>query len=163
QTDAPRHDPSTGLTSRKTREDDTMRPTAFIRAALLAATLLATAPLYRPALAADVTPDRLRNPDRAPQNWLMNHRTYDGPSFSPLARINRDNVKNLKLAYAVPLAGTAGREFIEATPLAEDGLLYITDSFGVLYKIDATAGDVGRIVWRMDPKQDRQVANRGAA
>jgi alcohol dehydrogenase (cytochrome c) len=93
----------------------------------------------------------------------MNHRTYDGQRFSPLARINRDNVKNLKLAYAVSLAGTAGREFIEATPLAEDGFLYITDSWGVLYKIDATAGDVGRVVWRMDPKQDRQVANRGAA
>jgi alcohol dehydrogenase (cytochrome c) len=140
-----------------------MKRTALIRGALLAATLLTTALLHRPAIAADVTPDRLRNPDREPQNWLMNHRSYDGQRFSPLARINRDNVKNLKLAYAVPLAGTAGREFIEATPLAEDGFLYITDSFGVLYKIDATAGDVGRIVWRMDPKQDRQVANRGAA
>jgi alcohol dehydrogenase (cytochrome c) len=137
-----------------------MKRTAFIRGALLAATLLAPA---MPAIAADVTPDRLRNPDREPQNWLMNHRTYDGQRFSPLARINRDNVRNLRLAYAVPLAGTAGREFIEATPLAEDGFLYVTDSFGVLYKIDATAGDVGRIVWRMDPKQDRQVANRGAA
>ncbi len=134
------------------------RRTAFIRGTLLAATLLAP-----PAIAAEVTPDRLLNPDREPQNWLMNHRTYDGQRFSPLARINRDNVRNLKLAYAVPLAGTAGREFVEATPLAEDGFLYITDSFGVLYKIDATAGDVGRIVWRMDPKQDRQVANRGAA
>jgi alcohol dehydrogenase (cytochrome c) len=145
-----------------------MKRTALIRGALLAATLLTSSLLtaglpYQPALAADVTPDRLRNPDREPQNWLMNHRSYDGQRFSPLARINRDNVRNLKLAYAVPLAGTAGREFIEATPLAEDGFLYVTDSFGVLYRIDATAGDVGRIVWRMDPKQDRQVANRGAA
>jgi alcohol dehydrogenase (cytochrome c) len=134
------------------------RRTSTIRNALVAATILAA-----PAFAADVTPERLLNPDREPQNWLMNHRTYDGQRFSPLARINRDNVKNLKFAYAVPLAGTSGREFIEATPLAEDGFLYITDSWGVLYKIDATAGDVGRIVWRMDPKQDRQVANRGAA
>jgi alcohol dehydrogenase (cytochrome c) len=130
------------------------------RVALLTGSLIATA---LPAWAAEVTSERLLNPDREPQNWLMNHRSYDGQRFSPLARINRDNVKNLKLAYAVPLAGTAGREFIEATPLAEDGFLYITDSFGVLYKVDATAGDVGRIVWRMDPKQDRQVANRGAA
>ena len=28
-----------------------------------------------PALAADVTPERLLNPDKEPQNWLMNHRT----------------------------------------------------------------------------------------
>src|SRR4029077_20950360 len=86
-----------------------------------------------------------------------------GPRFSPRARINRDNVKNLKLAYAVPLGGGAGNEFTNATPLAEDGFLYITDSWGVLYKIDATSGDAGRIVWRMDPKQEKQVANRGAA
>ena len=131
----------------------------FIRT-LLACTVLATATT---AFAADVTPDRLLNPDKEPQNWLMNHRSYDAQRFSPLARINKDNVKGLKFAYAVPLGGTQGREFIEATPLAEDGFLYITDSYGVLYKIDATAGDVGRIVWRMDPKQERQVANRGAA
>ncbi len=129
-----------------------------IRSALLAASMLAS-----PALAAGVTPERLLNPDKEPQNWLMNHRTYDGQRFSPLARINKDNVRGLKLAYAVPLAGTRGREFIEATPLAEDGFLYITDSWGVLYKIDATGGDAGRIVWRMEPKQERQVANRGAA
>jgi alcohol dehydrogenase (cytochrome c) len=130
-----------------------------IRNALLAGCILAASP----ALAADVTPERLLNPDKEPQNWLMNHRTYDGQRFSPLDTINRGNVKGLKLAYAVPLGGTGSNEWIEATPLVEDGFLYITDSWGVLYKIDATSGDVGRIVWRMDPKQEKQVANRGAA
>src|SRR5712664_3391646 len=127
------------------------------------AAFLASSILTWPAMAADVTPERLLNPDREPHNWLMNHRTYDGQRFSPLARINKDNVKNLKLAYAVPLGGGAGNEFTNATPLAEDGFLYVTDSWSVLYKIDATAGDVGRIVWRMDPGQQRQQRNRGAA
>jgi alcohol dehydrogenase (cytochrome c) len=131
---------------------------AVTNMALLASTILAA-----PAPAAEVTSDRLVNADKEPRNWLMNHRTYDGQRFSPLARINKDNVKNLRLAYAVPLGGTAGNEFTVATPLAEDGFLYTTDSWGVLYKIDVTAGDVGRIVWRMDPKQERQMRNRGAA
>jgi alcohol dehydrogenase (cytochrome c) len=131
---------------------------AVTNMALLASTILAT-----PAPAAEVTSERLVNADKEPRNWLMNHRTYDGQRFSPLARINKDNVKNLRLAYAVPLGGTAGNEFTVATPLAEDGFLYTTDSWGVLYKIDVTAGDVGRIVWRMDPKQERQMRNRGAA
>jgi alcohol dehydrogenase (cytochrome c) len=130
-----------------------------IRIALLAGSMLAALPV----LAADVTPERLLNPDKEPQNWLMNHRTYDGQRFSPLARINRDNVKNLKLAYAVPLGGGSGNEFTNATPLAEDGFLYVTDSWNVLYKIDARSGDFGRIVWRMDPKQERQMRTRGAA
>src|SRR6202140_5423819 len=130
-----------------------------IRNSLLAGSMLAAWPV----LAADVTPERLLNPDNEPQNWLMNHRTYDGQRFSPLDKINKGNVKGLKLAYAVALGGGAGNEFTNATPLAEDGFLYVTDSWGVLYKIDATAGDVGRIVWRMDPGQQRQQRNRGAA
>src|SRR5580704_15679122 len=135
-------------------------PGGAIRAAALATAVLGTA---APCWAADVTADRLINADKEPQNWLMNHRTYDGQRFSPLARIDRGNVKNLKLAYAVPLGGGAGNEWIQATPLAEEGFLYITDSWGVLYKIDGTSGEVGRIVWRMDPKQQRQDRNRGAA
>src|SRR5882757_9723733 len=127
--------------------------------ALIASTALVTLP----ALAADVTHERLVNADKEPHNWLMNHRTYDGQRYSPLTRINKDTVKNLKLAYAVSLGGGSGNEFTQATPLVEDGFLYTTDSWGVLYKIDVTSGTAGRIVWRMDPKQQRQTRNRGAA
>jgi alcohol dehydrogenase (cytochrome c) len=129
-----------------------------IRCALLAATLLAS-----PAIAAEVTPERLVNADKEPQNWLMNHRTYDGQRFSPLARINKDTVKGLKIAYTVALGGVAANEYMMSTPLAEDGFLYTTDSAGVLYKIDGRSGDAGRIVWRMDPGQEKQDRNRGAA
>ncbi|HLQ88889.1 MAG TPA: PQQ-binding-like beta-propeller repeat protein [Xanthobacteraceae bacterium] len=121
-----------------------------------------TALMTMPSLAADVTFDRLVNADKEPHNWLMNHRTYDGQRYSPLSNINRDNAKNLKLAYAVPLGGGTGNEFTNATPLVEDGFMYTTDSWGVLYKIDVRAGNLGRIVWRMDPKQERQLRNRGA-
>jgi len=132
-----------------------------ISAALLA--LAAGTAMIAPTLAADVTPERLVNADKEPHNWLMNHRTYDGQRYSPLERINKSNVNGLKLAYAVPLGGGAGNEFTVATPLVEDGFLYTTDSWGVLYKIDVTSGQLGRIVWRMDPKQERQLRNRGAA
>src|SRR5579863_12547 len=117
-----------------------------------------------PALAADVTPERLANADKEPGNWLMNHRTYDAQRFSPLDQINRANVKGLKLAFAVALGGTTANENLEATPLAEDGFLYVTDQWGVLYKIDARSGDVGRILWIMDPHQEKvPLTNRGAA
>ena len=48
------------------------------------AAFLASSILVWPAMAADVTPERLLNADREPHNWLMNHRTYDGQRFSPL-------------------------------------------------------------------------------
>src|SRR5260370_30350300 len=87
----------------RTNGRNIMRPRhRFIGAALLMATILAA-----PAFAADVTPQRLLNPDNEPQNSLMNHRTYDGQRLSPLARINPDNVKGLRLAYSVPLGRSA--------------------------------------------------------
>src|SRR5580700_11441616 len=107
------------------------------RAALLAwcgSVLLGTAA----ARAADVTFGRLQHPE--PQNWLMNHRDYGSHRFSPLAVINTSNVKNLKLAFAIPLGGTSGNEYIEATPLVEDGFMYITDVWSVVYKIDVRSG-----------------------
>jgi alcohol dehydrogenase (cytochrome c) len=135
---------------------------AFLRSLLLTGGALFGA-FATSTFAADVTPERLTNPDKEPQNWLMNHRSYDGQRFSPLDMINKGNVKGLKLAYAIALGGGAGNEFTVATPLAEDGFLYVTDSWGVLYKIDGTSGDAGHIVWRMDPGQQRQQRNRGAA
>src|ERR1700733_2879599 len=143
---------SAGMTTKPGWEDLMTSRNNFSRAALLAGSMLTTAAAC-PAFAADVTPERLLNPDKEPQNWLMNHRTYDGQRFSPLGRIDRGNVKNLKLAYAVPLGGTAGNEWNEATPLVENGFLYITDSWGVLYKIDVTSGEAGRLVGGLEPKR----------
>ncbi len=137
----------------------TKRPRS-IRSALLAASMLAALP----ALAAEVTPDRLANPDKEPHNWLMNHRSYDAQRFSPLARINKDTVKGLKLVYAVPIGGTAINENLQATPLVEDGYMYVVDVWGIVYKIDVRSGEEGRIVWRMDPKQEKApLSNRGVA
>ena len=117
-----------------------------------------------PGFAADVTPDRLVNADKEPQNWLMNHRTYDAQRYSLLDKINKNNVKSLKLAYAVAIGGTSANENLESTPLAEDGYLFVVDQWGVVYKIDGRTGDQGRIVWRMDPGQEKTpLANRGAA
>src|SRR4051794_16034261 len=136
------------------------RSTRLLRNCLLTCSLLVTA---WPALAADVTPDRLVNADKEPQNWLMNHRTYDGQRFSPLATITKDNVKNLKMAYAVALGGAHGGDYLEATPVVEDGNLYIPDYWGIVYKIDGNKGNVGRIVWTMDPGQQTASTNRGVA
>src|SRR5258708_17038582 len=90
-----------------------------MRKTILTCALLATTGA---AIAAEVTFDRLRNPE--PQNWLMNHHDFGSQRFSTLATINKGNVKNLKLAFAVALGGNSGNENLCATPLVEDWFMY---------------------------------------
>ncbi len=143
--------------------------------AVVGALLMATA--LTPAGAADMTSERALNPQQEPQNWLLHHGNYQGHRFSLLKDVNADNVKNLKLAYTVALSGfqNGGRYAhgnLEATPLVEDGIMYVPDGWGSVYAIDLTAGKKGVIKWKMDPGTDRAwagdvaccgVNNRGVA
>src|ERR1019366_6712114 len=117
---------------------------AGLACALLAAT--------SPARAADTTYQRLLDPE--PHNWLMNHHDYSAQRFSALDAINTGNVKNLKLKFAVALGGASTNESLEATPLVEDGFMYMVDSWGIVSKIDVRSGTSGPIVWQMNPKLD---------
>jgi alcohol dehydrogenase (cytochrome c) len=113
------------------------------------------------AQAAEVTYERILNPE--PGNWLTHHHDFSAQRYSTLDAINKTNIKNLKLAFAVPLGGKSVGESLQATPLVEDGFMYMVDSWGVVYKIDVRSGTAGKIVWKMDPKLDRQDRNRGVA
>lgn len=138
------------------------------RFAIAGALLLGTA---LSASAADVTFERLVNPE--PGNWLSNNMTYDSNRYSTLDEINKDTVKGLKLAFAVPMAPPSqGSSFasssLQGTPLVEDGIMFTTDGWGRVYRIDMTQGDRGYIDWIMDPKTDPELAtgllnNRGVA
>ncbi len=143
--------------------------------ALMGTLLLATA--LTPARAADMTDERALNPQREPQNWILHHGNYQGHRFSLLKEINTDTVKNLRPAFTVALSGfqSGGRYAhgnLEATPIVEDGMIYVPDGWGSVYAIDVTAGKKGVIKWKMDPGTDRAWAgdvaccginNRGVA
>jgi alcohol dehydrogenase (cytochrome c) len=144
------------MASSAQEETAMQKTTAFASLTGLSAMLMAGT-----TMAADVTYERLRNPE--PQNWLMNHHDFSSQRYSPLDSINKTNVKNLKLAFTVPLGGKAGNEYIEATPLVDNGFMYITDAWGVVYKIDVRSGTQGKVLWKMDPGQQRLDRNRGVA
>jgi alcohol dehydrogenase (cytochrome c) len=142
---------------------------------LAGALLMATA--LTPVRAADMTNERELNPQREPQNWILHHGNYQGHRFSALKEINSDTVKNLKPVFTVALSGfqSGGRYAhgnLEATPLVEDGIMYVPDGWGSVYAIDLTAGRKGVFKWKMDPGTDRTwagdvaccgVNNRGVA
>jgi alcohol dehydrogenase (cytochrome c) len=82
-----------------------------------------------------VTQQILENP--SPNDWLMFSRTYDAQRFSPLNQINKENVDQLRLAWARGLPeGTQ-----ETIPLIYQGVFYsVLPGAGVL-ALDATNGD----------------------
>src|SRR6516225_9681393 len=91
-----------------------------------------------------VNRDRLINAQNEPQNWLMMNGDYGSMRYSKLTQINRDNVKNLRLAWAMALGGMQdigqnGPEN-EVNPLIDNGYMYTTDGWGTVYKIDARDG-----------------------
>jgi alcohol dehydrogenase (cytochrome c) len=142
-------------------------------AALVGAGVLGTLSAYA---ADEVTQDRLLNADKEPGNWILHHKNFSAHRFSSLNEINRDTVKNLKVAWTLHLGGIEGGGIwthggLEGTPIAENGILYVTDGWGSVYKIDAHGGK-GSLVWKMDPKTDHDWAgavaccgidNRGVA
>jgi alcohol dehydrogenase (cytochrome c) len=146
-----------------------------IAAAFIASLLLGSA--LTPIFAADMTQERALNPQREPQNWILHHGNYQGHRFSLLKEINTETVKNLKPAFTVALSGfqSGGRYAsgnLEATPIVEDGILYVPDGWGSVYAIDVSSGKKGVIKWKMDPGTDRAwagdvaccgVNNRGVA
>ena len=59
--------------------------------------------------------------------------------FSPLARINADNVQKLVPAFAASLGGEKQRGQ-ESQPLVYDGTIYVTGSYSRLFAFDARTG-----------------------
>src|SRR5438477_9227745 len=88
-----------------------------------------------------VNKERLINAGNEPQNWLMMNGDYSSTRYSRLTQINRDNVKNLRLSWALALGGLQdvgqnGPEN-EVNPLIDSGFMYTTDGSPTIYKIDA--------------------------
>ena len=122
---------------------------------LLAATVLT------PVGAADMTHERALNAGKEPQNWLMYYGNYEGHRFSQLNQINAESVKDLKVAFSVALGGLEGAGTrhksgnLEGTPIVEDGIMYVTNGWGVVYAFDVTSGKKAALRWKFDPETNR--------
>jgi alcohol dehydrogenase (cytochrome c) len=145
-----------------------MKGRSIFRVVLLASTILASTSLL--AMAADVTTPRLLNADKEPQNWLQVNKDYAAHRYSELDQINKNNVKDLHVAFMVALAyppATAKLPLMgyQSTPLVDDGAMYVVDGWSTVYRIDAREPAKARIAWIMDPgtnKNDVFIAsNRG--
>ncbi len=75
--------------------------------------------------------------DPAPGDWLTWRRSYAGLGFSPLAEINRNNVKDLRLAWSLSLPAGPNT----GTPLVHDGVIFVLSYGDHLQALDAATGE----------------------
>jgi alcohol dehydrogenase (cytochrome c) len=131
------------------RHSKTLTALAVALAALAASTTLSGQ------YSLTVNKDRLINAANEPQNWLLMNGDYGSLRYSKLTQINRQNVKDLRMVWALALGGMQdvgqnGPEN-ELNPLVDNGFMYTADGWGTVYKIDARSPNQGKLLWVADP------------
>ena len=107
----------------------------------------------------------LKAADADPANWITYGRTYSEQRFSRLQQVNEQTVSRLGLAWSFDLTTLRG---LEATPLVQDGVLYTSSAWSLVYALDARTG---HLLWQYDPHVPKDhskfvccdVVNRGVA
>jgi len=106
---------------------------------------------------------RLRDSRKEPQNWLTYWGDYQGRHYSALKQIHTGNVKGLQARWAWQFPGAGA---LQATPLVEDGVMYMTGTSGIVCALDARTG---RLLWQTQHRVKSShgnmnaTANRGVA
>ncbi len=114
---------------------------------------------------ADVTAARLLHAASDPSQWMTYGGTYDEQRYSGLSQINRDNVRQLGLAWYADYDTNLQQE---GSPLYVDGVIYVSTAWSKVYAFDA---HTGKTLWEYDPKTPGQwivnvccgIVNRGIA
>lgn len=84
-----------------------------------------------------------------PNNWPQYHRSSNAWRYSPLDQINKDNIKNLHVAWIhQPGVITHG---LQATPIVVDGVMYTIAADNNVFALDAATG---QLIWRYTAKLD---------
>jgi lanthanide-dependent methanol dehydrogenase len=134
-----------------------MRISALSCAVLLSAAFSATA----------LSNDDVKKQTADPNQWALQTGDYTNQRYSKLDQINRDNVKNLKVAWTFSTGVLRGHE---GSPLVIGSTMYVHTPFpNIVYALDLD--NDGKIIWKYEPKQDPSVipvmccdtVNRGVA
>lgn len=134
-----------------------------MRKSALTGALIASAVIASPAMANDDVAKQISNPNQ----WVLQTGDYFNQRYSKLDQINKDNVKNLKVAWTFSTGVLRGHE---GSPLVIGDTMYVHTPFpNIVYALDLN--NEGRIIWKYEPKQDPSVipvmccdtVNRGLA
>ncbi len=84
-------------------------------------------------------------------DWLLWRRTYDAFGFSPLKKINKTNVNDLRVAWTWSLPNGPN----QSTPIVHDGVLFIPSYGDKVQALDAATGD---LLWQYSRRLPAGVA-----
>ena len=94
--------------------------------------------------------DELLTMQKNANNWVMPAGNYANQRYSELTQINKDNVKNLKMAWSFSTGVLRGHE---GNALVIDGTMYVHTPFpNIVYALDLN--NDGAIKWKYEPKQN---------
>src|SRR5262245_59932135 len=79
-------------------------------------------------------------------NWPLHNLDLSGTRYSPMDQINRSNVKSLTPRWLFQ-HGVIDGVSNQTTPIVIDGTMYVTDSRGSVYALDASNG---HLLWTYD-------------
>jgi quinoprotein glucose dehydrogenase len=93
---------------------------------------------------------------QAQQDWPA-YGGHDGTHYSNLSQINRDNVKNLVVAWKYDTGEEGG---IEANPIVVGKVLYATTPGRSVIALDAATG---KLLWKFESDLEGRVLSRGVS
>jgi alcohol dehydrogenase (cytochrome c) len=96
-----------------------------------------------PTTQVNVAPEAILTASDRPHEWLTYAGNYAGHRHTTLSQITKDNVNELRVAWIAQLR--SADKFLEASPIAAGGLLFVTESPGGVVALDA---QTGRTVWQ---------------
>jgi alcohol dehydrogenase (cytochrome c) len=109
---------------------------------MLQANVQENRPAETPRLAIQVSSERLKSAGTNPDEWLMYSGSYNGWRHSSLAQITPSNVASLRVRWVRQF--DSNDPFVEATPLAIGGVIFMVAPASTVSALDAKTGE---IVW----------------
>jgi quinoprotein glucose dehydrogenase len=92
--------------------------------------------------------DQARLPDYS--GWETFGGTKDAARYSASSQINKENVKNLEVAWTFHTGDATERSQIQCQPIVVDGVLFATSPQVNVFALDAATG---KLLWRFNPFQ----------
>jgi quinoprotein glucose dehydrogenase len=91
-----------------------------------------------------------RDPDKTAVDWPVVAGDAHGTRHSALTQINRQNVRQLTVAWTYHTGDASTKDFttIECTPIVVDGVMFVTSARGKVIALDAARGAP---FWTFDP------------